>query len=607
MPPLNDTPRDAHAPIDRDDKHQLLLHERRLVMEARHRDALRSRWVLVSLALILAPAGAWTGVLAVSWRTASLIAAGAAAANVAALIQVRRDRFAPWQFWSMVIVDLLLLAGFTALLGTSGYLLVPAFLFAASGLALGLAPAAVIQLVLIAGLYPFARWFGLVWAGETVPGTLIALETVFLIGMSGLMVSLLASHARRLRATRTALAHIEDGDFTWRLDESHLDDIGFFSVSMNRALERIGQMILDIQDRARSLAALSDQMAATAQEMQASAEQMGRTTEELAAEADHQLAVVAEGRKALEEVTDRGRELRRAAAGSASDAQRLAHEAGRHADAVQAAGALLVDIGGEFRRSSTSMAALGSAGDRIGGFVKTIGDIAQQTNLLALNAAIEAARAGEEGSGFAVVAEEVRKLALQSGGSARDVAGLVDEIRGAIDGVQSQLSDWNTRLAGVGEVAEDGRKALMTIVQGLESTVSFIEQIAREIESQADALNDLHGGMARVQQIARGALDRAQQNAASTEQQVASMDELTTTSEQLAALAVQLDALASRFKVAGEIRADEMRPGPTAATAAAVPPARGTTRPARRSAGEAELAASPPETRPGALAGRARG
>jgi methyl-accepting chemotaxis protein len=603
MPPLKDTPRDARAPIDRADKHLLLLHERRLVMGARHRDALRSRWVLVALALLLAPAGAWTGVLAVSWRTASLLAAGAAVANLAALIQVRRDRFAPWHFWALVVVDLLLLAGFTVLLGTSGYLLVPAFLFAASGLALGLASAAVMQLVLISALYPFARWLGLTWAGVAVPGTLIALETVFLVGMSALMVSLLASHARRLRATRTALAHIEDGDFTWRLDESHLDDIGFFSVSANRAFERIGRMILDIQDRARSLAALSDRMAATAQEVQASAEQMGRTTEELAAEADHQLDVVAEGRKALEQVTERGRDLRSAAAGSASDAQRLAQEAGRHADAVQVAGALLVDIGGEFRRSSTSMAALGSAGDRIGGFVKAIGDIAQQTNLLALNAAIEAARAGEEGSGFAVVAEEVRKLALQSGGSARDVAGIVDEIRGAIGGVQSQLGDWNTRLAGVGEVAEDGRQALMTIVRGLESTVSFIEQIAREIESQADALNDLHGGMARVQQIARGALDRAQQNAASTEQQVASMEELTATSEHLATMAVQLDALASRFKVAGESQPDGFRRGTPAVPAAAPPGTAGGARPPRRDSGEDE--STPP--RPGALAGTAHG
>jgi methyl-accepting chemotaxis protein len=541
-------PGDAAA-LDPRDISRLFRQEHRLVMEARHFDGLRIRWALVLLSVVLAVLGGWAEVLEVSWRAAVALALIAASSNAAASALYRAGRFQPWQFWVMVVLDMLLLAGFTALLGVSGYIVLPIFIFVLSGLALGMVPAAKVQLLLIMVLYPFARWWGMELVGARFHVGLVGLETLFAVGAAWLVIMLLGAHSARLRATRTALAHIEDGDFTRRLDDGHLDDIGFLSLSMNRALERVGRMILEIQEQARSLATMSDEMAATAQQMQASSEQMGFTTGELAGEAERQLALVAEGRRALEQVAERGRVLRQEASGSASRAQQLAGEADRNATEVQAAGALLVDIGGEFQRSSTVMEALGSAGDRIGGFVSTIRDIAQQTNLLALNAAIEAARAGDEGSGFAVVAEEVRKLALQSGGSARAVAGVVDEVRRAIGDVQGQLDDWNVRLADVGEIAEGGRQALMQIVAGLESTSTFIDQIANEIDSQATALAELHEGMVRVQDIARGALERARQNASATEHQVTSMEELTDASEQLAHMAVQLDALASRFKI----------------------------------------------------------
>jgi methyl-accepting chemotaxis protein len=137
-------------------------------------------------------------------------------------------------------------------------------------------------------------------------------------------------------------------------------------------------------------------------------------------------------------------------------------------EAALAAGTMAVDeTAGGMRRIKSSVemtavkvAELGAKGEQIGAIVETIDDIAEQTNLLALNAAIEAARAGEQGKGFAVVADEVRKLAERSSRATKEIAALIGEVQAGTEAAAKAMSAGAGEVETGAELAEKSRPAL---------------------------------------------------------------------------------------------------------------------------------------------------
>jgi methyl-accepting chemotaxis protein len=531
------------------DFNELFASERWVVMRERHRQAIRMRWMLVFLSVGVAVLGQLTGALELSLPTSLALSGTIAAANGAAWLLHRSGRFAPWQFWGVQLVDSVVLAIFTWALGAQGYFVLPYLVFAIGGYALGMPMAARVQLVEACILYPLGRWAGLGFEmGPTF--WIVVFELLFLAGNGYLATSGPIAYTRRLRRVRQALARAQEGDFGARLPDRHLDDLGFLSVSVNLMSQTVGEMVRQIQEQARSLAALSDAMANTAEEVQAAARVIGEATSHAADEAGQQLALVARGEASVESVA-RDSEALRAAAGKSTEAARMLRgEAEEHARRVERAGTLLMELTDDYRRLESAVDALESAGTRVSGFVTAIGEIAEQTNLLALNAAIEAARAGEQGRGFAVVAGEVRQLAAQAGSSATAVAGVVEQTASALAEVRERLHAGSTRIKGVGAVAGAGKDSLGIIVQGLGRTVEFIERITGDVDRQAAAMEALRADVGRIRQIAGATLERARRSAGAAEDQREAMQHLADTSQQTAGTAASLDALAARFRVA---------------------------------------------------------
>jgi methyl-accepting chemotaxis protein len=314
---------------------------------------------------------------------------------------------------------------------------------------------------------------------------------------------------------------LSEGDLQAHLDIERDDEIGRLFTGFNGSVNNIREMLIKVAE------ALSATASASA-EISSSTEQMAAGTQEQTQQAAEVAAAVEEMSKTIVETTKNAT----LAADTAKQSGINAQEGGRVVLGTMEGMRRIAEV---VKQSAETVQALGKSSDQIGEIVQVIDDIADQTNLLALNAAIEAARAGEQGRGFAVVADEVRKLAERTTKATKEIAVMIKQIQKDTAGAVESMNRGTDEVERGRVLAEKSSGTLKEIIDGSQKVVDVVSQVAAASEEQSSASEQIAKNIEAISSV-------TQESAAGTQQ-------IARAAEDLNQLTVNLQELIGQFSL----------------------------------------------------------
>jgi methyl-accepting chemotaxis protein len=357
----------------------------------------------------------------------------------------------------------------------------------------------------------------------------VAISLVFLAILLGATVLLSRSIMRRLESNVERMKDLAEGegDLTKRIEIVTKDEIGELSRWFNTFMERIHSTMSRVATTTGHLASASEEISASSLQQSSGAEMQNDQTRQVATAMQEMSSTIAQ----------------------ISENSTTAAAAARQASEIAAGGKHTVDEALEQMRSiaksvgetGRKVAALGKSSGQIGQIIEVIDEIAEQTNLLALNAAIEAARAGEQGRGFAVVADEVRKLAERSRKATKEIAAMIRNIQSETKSAVEAMELGTRQVESGVETTTLAGAALCEIMQSAEKVGDMVTQIATAATQQSAATEEVNSSVEQIAKVTQETAEGAHQSAEAC--------------KELSRMALELQNLVSEFK----LRSDEER------------------------------------------------
>ncbi len=359
-----------------------------------------------------------------------------------------------------------------------------------------------------------ARWNNLIVTVISLAMIIVSLVMAFLI--SRMVVAPLHQLASAFKEIAEG-----DGDLRRRLDTSRMDETGEVALGFNTFADKLTTVLSKVVE-------LTQRVGFSAMQLSATAEQLSKGTQ-------NQSLQVTQVASAIEEMSSTVIQVANNTGQAAEFAKTASDMAISGGEIVSRTVIGMQSIAKSVEESAKTIEELGRNSDQIGDIITVINDIADQTNLLALNAAIEAARAGEHGKGFAVVADEVRKLAERTSKATREIREKIELIQkrtsGAVDAMNNGRKDVDV---GV-ELASGAGESLTKIVEIVKNVSNMIQQIATAEEQQSTAASEISSSMEGISAV--------------TSEASGSVKDTSSAASELSKIASELQAMTSQFKL----------------------------------------------------------
>jgi methyl-accepting chemotaxis protein len=327
------------------------------------------------------------------------------------------------------------------------------------------------------------------------------------------------------------------------------DDIGNLGTAFNDMTNNLRDLVEKVSHASRQVASTSQELTSGAEQSAQASNQIAVAITEVSYGTEKQLSVV---KKTIEIVNQMLRGINQILTSSkvvANTSAKAAESALQGSKAIDKAIDQMNSIERTVNSSAQVIDSLGARSNEISQIIDTISGIAAQTNLLALNAAIEAARAGEQGRGFAVVADEVRKLAEQSSEATKQISALIVEIQTDTQRAVAAMNKGTHEVSIGTDVVNTANQAFQEINDLVKTVSTQVQEISSEIQLTADGSNKIVEAVSEINGISETIVDQTQTVSAATEEQSASIEEIAASSQVLSNMALELEMSLKKFKV----------------------------------------------------------
>ncbi|MGA1862148.1 methyl-accepting chemotaxis protein [Deferribacter thermophilus] len=338
--------------------------------------------------------------------------------------------------------------------------------------------------------------------GHTVKSTintfLLTSIITFVVLMGALRLVFKINVIKPIEALESLFAKIAQGDLTQTLKVERRNEIGRIIEHVNNMVIQMNKALCEVNNSTKTVASSAEALSASSNQMTAGAESQAERVSSVEVAVQEMTATITEISRNLEEINSEINTIRNSA------------ETGREVIEETVEG--ISNLSNNVITSADKIKELGKASEQIGEILQVISDIADQTNLLALNAAIEAARAGEHGRGFAVVADEVRKLAERTAKATGEIDEMIKSIQNEVQSSVVQM-DKGAKLAEEGSMLVGNLKmSLEEIINGVLDVADKINAVASAVDQQSATSQEISNNMAEIATISQENASIAQEN-----------------------------------------------------------------------------------------------